>query len=73
MQIIVRTGNDGTTSHFDGSMHGSSVVHGFTHSLFMQANRDGQSASTVHSTCGSGLQSTYGFPMYPSGHLQTGI
>lgn len=47
-QIIVRTGSDGTTSHFAGCMHGSSAVHGFTHSLLIHATRDGQSGSTVH-------------------------
>lgn len=73
MQIIVRTGDDGTTSHLDGSWHGWRTSQGLVHLFWMQANRGEQSVSYTHSGLGSGRQSMCGFPMYPAGHRQIAI
>ncbi|KAI9586451.1 hypothetical protein GQX74_002298 [Glossina fuscipes] len=57
IQIIVRTGAVGVTSHSAGLLHGSKVKQGSTHSSFMHAKRAGQSVSALQVGSGSGLQS----------------
>uniref|UniRef100_A0A1A9ZCR0 Uncharacterized protein n=1 Tax=Glossina pallidipes TaxID=7398 RepID=A0A1A9ZCR0_GLOPL len=49
IQIIVRTGAVGVTSHSAGLLHGSKIKQGSTHSSFMHAKRAGQSVSALQS------------------------
>lgn len=50
VQTIVLNGNESTTEQTACTPHGRVSMHGFLQTLLMQANFDGQSASTVH--CG---------------------
>lgn len=72
VQTNVRSGSESTTEQTACGPHGRVSMHGFLHTLLIQANFDGQSASTVH--CGVTLESTnrhpvYGSPTCPGKHL----
>ena len=55
IQATDRLGKLSVTTHVWLVEHGFPTLHGFWHSRRMQANLDGQSTSTLHSGCGSGL------------------
>uniref|UniRef100_A0A1A9VW35 Uncharacterized protein n=1 Tax=Glossina austeni TaxID=7395 RepID=A0A1A9VW35_GLOAU len=78
IQIIVRTGAVGVTSHSAGLLHGSKVKQGSTHSSFMHARRAGQSVSALQVGSGSVMvsyrmatQFSAVSLMVSGGHLQT--
>ena len=54
MQATDRLGKESVTTHVWLGEQGFPTVHGFWHSSLMQANLDGQSASTLHSGWGPG-------------------